>query len=433
MRNKAIFLDRDGVINRAIVRDGIPFPPQSVEEFDILPEVADACGLLKSAGFMLIVATNQPDVGRGTMPRETVEAIHAEMCRRLPIDRVEVCFDPGGQGLASEFRKPRPGMLLQAARELDLNLGASFMVGDRWRDIDCGRAAGCTTIFIDRGYTEPLRSTPHYRARDLMEAAKTILSRDRRGAVSLQDTRTMTNSVASLKDLRIKIFADGADRAGMLRLAANPLIQGLTTNPTLMKKAGIADYEAFARDILSVIRDKPISFEVFSDDFDEMRRQALKIASWQENVYVKIPVTNTEGISAVPLISQLAREGVKMNVTAILTPAQVREVAAALDPDVPAVVSVFAGRIADTGVDPQPIIAESLRILKDRPLAELLWASVREALNIFQADSSGCHIVTVPNDILCKAIDMCGMDLELLSRETVRMFARDAASAGFAV
>lgn len=243
----------------------------------------------------------------------------------------------------------------------------------------------------------------------------------------------MHNAIRNLKDLKIKIFADGADRAGMLKLAANPLIQGLTTNPSLMKKAGITDYEQFARDILVAIKDKPISFEVFSDDFDEMRRQALKIASWQDNVYVKIPISNTDGVSAAPLIKELASQGVKLNITAILLAQQVRDVAAALAPEVPAVISVFAGRIADTGVDPQPILRESAAILQGHPRAELLWASVREPLNIFQAAYSGCHIVTVPNDILSKAIGMCGMDLAQLSRETVRMFASDASIAGFSV
>ena len=243
----------------------------------------------------------------------------------------------------------------------------------------------------------------------------------------------MHSAIRNLKDLKIKIFADGADRAGMLKLAANPLIQGLTTNPSLMKKAGITDYENFARDILVTIKDKPISFEVFSDDFDEMRHQALKIASWQDNVYVKIPISNTDSVSSAPLIKELASQGVKLNITAILLAQQVRDVAAALTPDVPAVISVFAGRIADTGVDPQPILHESAAILQGHPRAELLWASVREPLNIFQAACSGCQIVTVPNDILSKAIEMCGMDLALLSRETVRMFASDASSAGFSV
>jgi transaldolase len=237
--------------------------------------------------------------------------------------------------------------------------------------------------------------------------------------------------MASLSSLRVRIYADGADRAGIFRLHALPFIHGLTTNPTLMRKAGVADYEAFARDILQVVTDKPVSFEVLADDFPEMRRQALKVSGWGANVYTKIPITNSRGESSVPLIGDLTRAGVKVNVTAILTLAQVRAVAAALQPDVPAVVSIFAGRIADTGVDPMPIMREARAVLTPLPRAELLWASVREVLNILQADATGCDIVTVTHDILAKAQTMLGQDLADLSLDTVRMFARDAREAGF--
>ena len=237
--------------------------------------------------------------------------------------------------------------------------------------------------------------------------------------------------MTSLHDLAVKISADGADKAGMLQLYTNPLIKGMTTNPTLMNKSGIKDYEGFAKDILQTVKDKPISFEVFSDDFTEMRRQALKIAAWQGNVYVKIPVMNPAGAPSYDLIRDLAKAGVQLNITAILTVEQVRAVAAVLNPAVPSVVSVFAGRIADTGCDPEGIMRESLEILKPLPKAELLWASVREVLNIFQAAACGAHIVTVQHDILAKAIKMAGMDLTELSLDTVRMFDKDAKSAGF--
>lgn len=237
----------------------------------------------------------------------------------------------------------------------------------------------------------------------------------------------------SLKDLKVRIFADGADKAGILSLYANPLIKGMTTNPTLMRKAGIHDYEAFAKDVLQSVTAKPISFEVFSDEFPEMRRQALKIAAWQKNVYVKIPITNTRSESALPLVKELAKEGVQLNITAILTLDQVKGVAEALNPAVPSVVSVFAGRIADTGCDPMPLMRESLQVLRGQPQAELLWASVREVLNIFQADECGSHIVTVPHDILNKALKMVGTDLTALSLDTVKMFASDAQAAGFSV
>jgi transaldolase len=234
-----------------------------------------------------------------------------------------------------------------------------------------------------------------------------------------------------LLDLPIKIFADGADRDGIASLYAKPYIKGLTTNPTLMRKVGITDYEKFAREVLEVVKEKPISFEVFSDEFPEMRRQALRIGKWQENVYVKIPITNTRGDSALPLIAELSGEGVKLNLTAILTREQVKGVAEAVKPDVPCVVSVFAGRVADTGVDPMPLMKESLEILRGLPNTELLWASVREVLNIFQAAQCGCDIVTVPHDILDKVTKLGGMDLAGLSLDTVRMFHRDAAVAGF--
>lgn len=234
----------------------------------------------------------------------------------------------------------------------------------------------------------------------------------------------------TFQELKVKIYADGADKQGMLDLYRNPLIQGLTTNPTLMKKSGVSDYETFARDVLAIIKDKPISFEVLCDEFPEMRRQALKIKSWQSNVYVKIPVMNSRGEPSLPLIRDLGQEGVQVNVTAVMSLEQVGQIAAALHPKVSSIVSVFAGRIADTGRDPMPDMRASRELLRELPKAELLWASVREVLNIFQADECGAHIVTVPHEILKKALDMWGTDLHELSLATVQMFARDARSAG---
>lgn len=234
-----------------------------------------------------------------------------------------------------------------------------------------------------------------------------------------------------LLDLPIKIFADGADREGIASLNARPYIKGMTTNPTLIRKVGVTDYEKYAREILEIVKEKAISFEVFSDEFPEMRRQALMIGKWQQNVYVKIPITNTRGDSAVPLIRELSAEGVKLNLTAILTREQVEGVAKAVRPEVPCVVSVFAGRVADTGVDPLPLMKDSLEMLRDLPEAELLWASVREVLNIFQAAECGCDIVTVPHDILDKVAKLGGMDLAELSLDTVKTFHKDAVAAGF--
>ena len=233
-----------------------------------------------------------------------------------------------------------------------------------------------------------------------------------------------------LRKLKTKIFADGADKAGMLDMYAKPYIHGLTTNPTLMKKAGITDYRAFARDILSVIREKPISFEVFSDEFVEMERQALEITGWGKNVYVKIPVTNTRREPSCELISKLSKARVKLNITALMTLEQVQKVTDVLDANTLSYISVFAGRIADTGCDPVPLMVEAVRIIKEKPNCELIWASPRELLNIFQADAIGCHIITVTNDIL-KKLEMVGYDLTEYSLDTVKMFHYDAQSAGF--
>jgi transaldolase len=235
-----------------------------------------------------------------------------------------------------------------------------------------------------------------------------------------------------LNMLKIKIFADGADLEGVRALAANPLIKGFTTNPTLMKKEGISDYVSFAKDMLDVVGTAPVSFEVFADDFDEMEAQAHEIASWGSNVYVKIPITNTKGEVSAPLISRLSSSGVQLNVTAMMTLDQVRDVADALDPGTSAVVSVFAGRVADTGVDPVPLMREALEILEGRPKAELLWASPRELLNIFQADEIGCHIITVTHDVLGK-LSGVGKSLDQFSLETVEMFYRDASAAGYKI
>ncbi|HZZ18400.1 MAG TPA: transaldolase [Opitutaceae bacterium] len=235
----------------------------------------------------------------------------------------------------------------------------------------------------------------------------------------------------SLNDLKIQLFADGADKAGILDLYAKPYIKGLTTNPSLMKKAGIKDYEAFAKDILQTVTDKPISLEVFTDDLTDMKRQALKITAFAKNVYTKIPITNSQGQSSLPLIKELAAQGVKLNVTALMTLKQVAGVAEALNPKVPSVVSVFAGRIADTGVDPMPLMRACTTLLDGHEKAELLWASTREVLNIFQAEDCGCAIITVPHDILAKAAKMLGMDLTDLSLDTVKTFAKDAAELGY--
>ena len=240
----------------------------------------------------------------------------------------------------------------------------------------------------------------------------------------------MTNS--SISNLKIKLFADGADLAGIKEMYQNPFIKGFTTNPTLMRKADIQDYKLFALEVIQAIPDRPISFEVFADEFDEMEKQALEIASWGKNVSVKIPVTNTRKEFAGPLIERLSHAGVALNVTALTTLEQVKSVTKQLSTNVPAIISVFAGRIADTGRDPVPLMAEAVKVMSDKPQSELIWASPRELLNIFQAESVGCHIITATNDIL-KKLTLVDKDLDQYSLETVQMFFKDAQAAGYKI
>ena len=233
-----------------------------------------------------------------------------------------------------------------------------------------------------------------------------------------------------LRDLRVQVFADGADRAGIEALAGNPVIRGFTTNPTLMRASGIADYEGFAREMVPLVGDRPISFEVFADDFDEMIRQGRRIATWGQQVFVKIPVTDTQGRASFQVLRTLSSEGIQLNVTAMTTPEQVERVVDCLDPRARHFVSLFAGRIADTGRDPLPLVRRCLKILEPRPEVRLIWASPREILNVIQADEVGCHIITVTHDLL-KKLPLLGKDLDEYSLETVRLFHRDAVTAGF--
>ncbi len=420
LTRRAVFLDRDGVINRAVVRDGKPYPPTDLSQLEVLPGVAESLGRLRAAGYRLIVVTNQPDVARGAQTRAAVEAIHAELLARgLPIDNFRVCYHDDADGC--DCRKPKAGLLLAAAREEGLELAASFLVGDRWRDVEAGKQAGCTTVFIDYRYAEPERSQPHMRVRSLAEAADWILGRTN------EKERT---GFMDINTLKVKIFADGANKAGMLEMYRKPYIKGFTTNPTLMRKAGIADYKAFALDILKAIPDRPMSFEVFADEFGEMERQARAITTWGSQVYVKIPITNTRREPAYDLIRRLSHDGIKLNITAMMPLSQVRDVAACVAGGAPCFVSVFAGRIADTGRDPVPLMAAAVELLRPTPNAELIWASPRELLNIFQADAIGCHIITVTNDVL-KKIPYIGKDLDEYSLDTVKMFYEDARQAGY--
>jgi transaldolase len=420
-KRRAVFLDRDGVLNRPVVRDGHPLPPASLEEMEMLPGVSAACAALRESGFLLIVVTNQPDISRGTQSLARVTEMNQWLKTELALDDVRVC--PHDDTDACACRKPLPGLLAEAAAEWRIDLSESFMVGDRWRDIEAGKRAGCRTVFIDYGYREQRPSDQDRDAADLRAAADWILSST--------NLNVPTNGADPMsKQLKIKIFADGADLASMLKLASDPLIKGFTTNPTLMRQAGIRDYETFAREVVAHIPDRPISFEVFSDDLAEMEEQALHIAEWGDQVYVKIPITNTRRESTRPVLRALAARGVKMNVTALLTVAQVAATVEALASAPSSCISVFAGRIADTGRDPLPIMTRSLELMRPHPHLELIWASPRELLNIIQADSIGCHIITVTPDLL-KKLPTVGKDLDQFSLETVQMFYNDARTAGF--
>ena len=414
---RAVFLDRDGVLNRAVVRDGKPYPPDALDELEILPGVDESCAKLKKAGFLLVAVSNQPDVARGLQREAVVQGINSALRTRLSLDDVRVCFHDDGD--ACGCRKPEPGLLLDAAARWHIDLSKSFLVGDRFKDVEAGRRAGCTTVLIGNGYGESA-TEPHLRVSSLEEATALILEEE------------LLRPPKSLADLRVKIFADGADLAQMIELRANPLIAGFTTNPTLMRKIGVTDYRHFATEVLREIRDCPVSFEVFADEFSDMERQAHEIASWGDNVFVKIPVTNSQGEASAKLVTRLTAAGIHVNVTALMTPAQVLEAAQALGAEVSGFVSLFAGRVSDTGRDPMPIMAAALDLLQAFPSLELIWASPREVLNVFQADEVGCHVITVTHDLLAK-LGLVGKDLLEFSLDTVKMFHSDGDAAGYSL
>jgi transaldolase len=422
-KQAAIFLDRDGVIVDAIVREGKPYPPQSLPEMRIATDARAALAELKAAGFLLIVVSNQPDVARGIQDRREIERMNAALHTELPIDDILTCYHDDADGCSC--RKPRPGLLSEACTRFAIDREASFLVGDRWRDIEAGQAFGCSTIWIKRGYAErgPAQP-PTAQVQSLGEAASWISRRARFSPYG--------NKMHRLPQLKTKLFADGAERKTMLELYRHPLIAGFTTNPTLIRKAGVTDYEQFARDIIEAIPDRPISFEVFADDCDEMERQARYIATWGDNVYVKVPVTNTRRESCCSIVRSLTRDGIKVNVTALLSFEQVCVVSAALEGGAPAYISVFAGRVADTGRDPLTVMQPAMSLLRFLPNVKLIWASPRELLNVFQANSIGCHIITATGDIL-KKLELVGKDLEEYSLETVAMFRDDALKANFTV
>ena len=396
--------------------------PATLEEFDLLPG-GRACDPRAAKGrFLIVVVTNQPDVATGVQRREVVEAMHDKLRAAGLCDDIKVCYHTDADGC--DCRKPQPGMLIDAAREWQIDLSRSFMVGGPVARCGRGKSGGLLHFFIDYEYRERRADNPDAVVGSLEEAGKLILQE-----ISPREDTCIMRTIA---DLKVKLFADGADLAGMKEMYANPIIKGFTTNPTLMRKAGVQDYKAFAHQVLKAIPNRPISFEVFADEFDEMERQALEIASWGKSVSVKVPVTNTRRQFAGPLIARLSKAGVPLNITAVMSLEQVQRITECLAPDTPAIISVFAGRIADTGRDPVPLMAEAVKIMRAKPKAELIWASPRELLNVFQADSIGCHIITATNDIL-KKLSLVGKDLERYSLETVEMFYKDAQAAGYKI
>lgn len=422
----AVFLDRDGVLLESTEVEGVPTPMPHGRTLQLRPGVEEACRQLRAAGLPLVCVTNQPDIARGTVTMASVRAANAELQARLSLDAILVC--PHDDADDCDCRKPRPGLLLSAASTLGIDPKLSVMVGDRWRDVEAGRRAGCATIFIDNGYHERLPDRPDVTARGLDEVVPEILRITMRRATLDRDAAQAVNAA----DLTVEIFADGADLASIVGLAANPLIKGFTTNPTLMRAAGVTEYDRFAREVVAAVPTMPVSFEVFDDDFDGMERQARRIAEWGDNVYAKIPVTDTKGTPTRGVISALSETGVRLNVTALMTVDQVRWVTEALAGGPPSFISVFAGRVADTGRDPIPIMVDSLAVMAPHPNLKLIWASPREILNVVQADQIGCHVITVTHDLL-KKLSILGTDLDEYSLDTVRMFHRDATSAGLAL
>ena len=421
----AVFFDRDGVLTEAILTHGVPRPARSGTPLQLRPGVEAVCRALREAGLLLVCVTNQPDIARGVISAASVAATNADLQARLGLEAVMVC--PHDDADLCDCRKPLPGMLLQAAEDFGIDLERSVMVGDRWRDIEAGRKAGCTTIFIDNRYGERKPEHPDLTTTRLDGLVPEIINVTMKKGV---DWSQRAPGMLTEGHLRVEIFADGADRASIVELAANPLIKGFTTNPTLMRAAGVSDYESFARDVVASVPGMPVSFEVFADDLDEMVRQARRISRWGDQVYVKIPVTNTARQSTARVVCALSEEGIKLNVTALFTVEQVRWVTEALAGGPSAFLSVFAGRIADSGRDPIPIMRESLEVMAAYSNLRLIWASPREILNIVQADEIGCHVITLTHDLLRKLANL-GKDLDDFSLETVCMFHRDAATAGY--
>eukprot|EP00439_Symbiodinium_sp_Y106_P088921 s1_g1457.t1 len=382
--------------------------------------VGESLRSLSAAGYELFVTTNQPDHAKGKTTLENILAVRdafEEKLRQLGVTLTDsyycLCHPDGttpGYGAPCACYKPSSHMVEKLAAAHNIDIGTSWMVGDRDGDMICGKGAGLRTIRLPDANPEAAAGEGEkgdYQATDIVEATAIILQRH---------------------DERI----DGAEIEAIKKAYKDPMIAGFTTNPTLMRKAGIVDYTAFAKEVISEIPDKPISFEVFSDDLESMEREAEVIHSWGGNTYIKIPVSNTKGEATYDLISKLSGKGMRLNVTAVFTLDQTKAVSQALADGTDAIISIFAGRIADTGADPEPLMREAVELTSGKPEQEILWASPRELLNVFQADRCGCHIITATPDILNK-LQGVGKDHTQFSLETVQMFYNDAVAAGYQI
>ncbi len=413
--------------------------PLHPDQVDVPDDVPEAIKILTDLGYGLAVATNQPAAKQNKTTHENLLAVHEKVLRLAQshggkILSSHICFHRAEENCIC--RKPKTKLLEDAiAANKDYSAAGGWMIGDGVTDVMAGALLGLNTGFVGKEKIEfhkvfeEYGVFPTHWGKKLLNFANYI--RLRMATHKTGDHKVSTVQAPSIFKNKIKIYSDGADMASLLEMANNPNVHGITTNPTLMKKAGIAKYKEFCIEVLSKVKDKPISFEIFADDLVSMKSQALEISSWGKNVYVKIPVTNTEGVSTAPLVKELSHLGVRLNVTAILTIGQVYTVCEALKGGAPAVVSVFAGRVADTGRDPMPVMAAASELCRAAgENIELLWASTREVFNVIQAEQAGCDIITVAPDMI-KKMSMLNMDLLQLSIETVRMFKRDADQAGF--
>jgi transaldolase len=386
-KNKAFFFDRDGILNKAIVKNRKPYSPKFPHQLEKNYEILNLIKHLKKNKFIIIVITNQPELSRGGLFKYSSIFMNFLIEKYFLIDEIFVCGH--NKKDRCNCRKPKNGMLISAAKKWNIDFKKSFLIGDRWKDIEAGNSVGCKTIYIDYNFK----------------------------------MNKFNNT---------KIFADGADFNEMIKLSKTSFVKGLTTNPSLMRKNGISDYESFAKKILKKIKKKPLSFEVFSDNIDEMKEQALKINSWGKNIYVKIPITNTKKKSTAKLIKYLTSKNIKVNVTAVMTLKQVKEVLKNLNPKIPSYISIFAGRIADTGRDPVPTMQAALKLMKKNKNCELIWASTREIYNIYQSSQIKCHIITVTADLIRK-FPLLNYNLERYSLDTVKGFRSDAVKSKFKI